>query len=1133
MGLTILVNPEKAGLDICIVHGFTGDSVKTWQVRGPDMQEKSKPGKRFSHTWIPRLIQTRNDSSDRLLGTYWPKDLLPTTVTDARIMTYGYDTHIKHAFAGQTSQNNVYNISWDFLIALEAQRQEHISERPIIFIVHSLGGIVVKEMLRRSDGCANSRAFLQSIAKSTRGIVFFGTPHGGADPRSFLLRIAERAIKAAGFSVNEAIVSTLLPSSERLLELREEFAPLVAKYNWMIHSFQEQYGLAVLGGKKVVEDGSSCLNLPTVEITEHIARNHMEMCRFMDLNDVEYVKVAAALTRMAQAIRKQHREENTGTPSLFEVQKSLSFEYDMIRFEAITAEHDNTCTWLLEKQEYLDWLNSTLYERHHGVLWVRGKPGAGKSTLTKYALKKARQLGLSQYVIFFFFNARGSEFERTTAGLYRSLITQLLTFFKENELRTILPDEIPNWDVERLQGFLRCIIEVIPARHNLICYIDALDECEEDPVREMVSFFEELGRAAARTKRNVYVWFSSRHYPHISVQHSCTFILENTSGHGRDLKTYVDDKLRIGSSKPAREIKVNLLSKASGVFLWLALVVPMLNKEYDHGRLHALQQRLRDIPSNLHALFKDMISRHSHSKAELVICLRWILYARHPLSPWQLYHGILYGTNVGPDIILNLNELQVSNDVIYRFIINASMGLAETVKTQDGNRVQFIHESVRDFLLGLNGWEAISSLNETNHHGMSHDILARCCSTCIDCLAKSSSGLPAQNEFLTYAVENVLWHAEQAQKSGSPQKCFLAKFKLESWIEFRNMTGLSTYSHADRMIYILAAEGYSNLILATNWSVSPFEAGPETASTPWRAALRSGSFETVKSLVEVEVSQHCADETFKSWDARKAALCKSLSARMMDYRNDSHLKYANETILYDTASDGDAELLRFLVMTKRFDINGIDCYGRTVMGGAARHKECLEVLLAVDGVNVNNRDKLGHTALFMPAIGGRIEVVNLLLAAPGFSPDMPDYLGRTALSYACGTWMEQIEVVQVLISNDRVNPDKRDYVGRTPLSYAAEKGHLRVMKLLTDTERVDPDSRDNRGLSCEQWYRRGVRTGKSDPVTMSRPYKSSWVLTDKAVDPNIWLGPSQSDSGSADEMHTRAPALPPAIVYYR
>ena len=81
--------------------------------------------------------------------------------------------------------------------------------------------------------------------------MFFGTPHGGADPRGLLELIAEKVVRAAEFTVNEQIVNTLLPTSERLRELRDKFAPMACQNKWIIYSFQEQYGVKLLNGKKV------------------------------------------------------------------------------------------------------------------------------------------------------------------------------------------------------------------------------------------------------------------------------------------------------------------------------------------------------------------------------------------------------------------------------------------------------------------------------------------------------------------------------------------------------------------------------------------------------------------------------------------------------------------------------------------------------------------------------------------------------------------------------------------------------------------------------------------------------------------------------------------------------------------
>ena len=169
---------------------------------------------------------------------------------DARVLTYGYDTHIRHWAGQQANQSSIRDIAWNFLIALTASRREEPT-RPLVFVVHSLGGIIVKELLRRSNGCRLEQPDLRKVFEATKGILFFGTPHHGADLRGFLLRVAKFAATTLGFNFNENIINSLRPSSERLDELRDEFTPLATDQKWIIHSFQEQLGVAIFGGRKV------------------------------------------------------------------------------------------------------------------------------------------------------------------------------------------------------------------------------------------------------------------------------------------------------------------------------------------------------------------------------------------------------------------------------------------------------------------------------------------------------------------------------------------------------------------------------------------------------------------------------------------------------------------------------------------------------------------------------------------------------------------------------------------------------------------------------------------------------------------------------------------------------------------
>jgi hypothetical protein len=77
----------------------------------------------------------------------------------------------------------------------------------------------------------------------------------------------------------------------------------------------------------------------------------------------------------------------------------------------IKRAHNKTCMWLLDQGEYKNWLDPDKIHDHHGFLWVKGKPGAGKSTVMEYALARAKQEMTSSTIISFFFNARGETLE--------------------------------------------------------------------------------------------------------------------------------------------------------------------------------------------------------------------------------------------------------------------------------------------------------------------------------------------------------------------------------------------------------------------------------------------------------------------------------------------------------------------------------------------------------------------------------------------------------------------------------------------------------------------------------------------------------------------------------------------------
>lgn len=74
---------------------------------------------------------------------FWPRDSVPQRCPDARVLTWGYDTHVTRFFGGASCKGTVLSHAKDLLFSLARSREQ---PRPLMFVAHSLGGIVVKEV---------------------------------------------------------------------------------------------------------------------------------------------------------------------------------------------------------------------------------------------------------------------------------------------------------------------------------------------------------------------------------------------------------------------------------------------------------------------------------------------------------------------------------------------------------------------------------------------------------------------------------------------------------------------------------------------------------------------------------------------------------------------------------------------------------------------------------------------------------------------------------------------------------------------------------------------------------------------------------------------------------------------------
>ncbi|RYO58326.1 hypothetical protein AA0116_g7349 [Alternaria tenuissima] len=709
----------------------------------------------------------------------------------------------------------------------------------------------------------------------------------------------------------------------------------------------------------------------------------------------------AAFRRLRKEIREVTQDQ--GPPSDGGKRQALmdSLRFDQIdaRYATIKNAHAKTCKWLLRKPEHTEWLDPTRLSSHHGFLWIKGKPGTGKSTLMKYAFGQSSKSRKSSIVIAFFFNARGEMLEKTIIGMYRSLLLQLLekipTLQCNSGSLSLVPSSIGagyQWTRHSLEDQLQQAVLSL-GETSVIFFIDALDECEQWQVRSMISFFENLGELAVSSGRSFRVCLSSRHYPEVTIQRGIILVLEGQEGHTQDINNYLESALRIGTSASAQKIRKDLQEKSSGVFM------------------------LKQIPADLHDLFQDILTRDSNDKEELILCLQWVLFAKQPLQPEQLYLAILAGTE--PDALTTQHHQEVTLETIRKFLLRSSKGLTEITKTKN-KKVQFIHESVRDFLLKESGLSKIWPEFANNFQGQSHDRLKQCClnyiSIDVATLLKLPHRLPKASlpesaeirktaaqmfPFIEYAVHNVLYHADMAEGGGISQVNFLETFSLRRWVVLDNVLEkhhVRRHTDSLSLLYILAELNMANLIrivYSASWQCTIIEA--ERYGCPLFAAAASKSEQTTELLLKsLEVQQ--------AYSSLVAAPGERQSPDKSDWRT------ANRNFVYSKSKDfllnaldlHDDRILVRLIASGTFE---------TRLQSSPTNKELIRwasmqgfemvarLLFATDPALVNTSYFQAYTPLHLAAKYGHVKIVDLLLEY-GVDVNLHCETSHTALSLA-------------------------------------------------------------------------------------------------------------------------------------
>ncbi|XP_044531408.1 protein SERAC1 [Gracilinanus agilis] len=237
--------PIKA--DVLFIHGLMGAAFKTWRQQDSDKFEIEKA------------------SDEECYTQCWPQTWLASDCPALRIISVEYDTSLSDWRAKCPVERKSIAYRSDEL--LRKLRAAGVGDRPLIWVSHSMGGLLVKKMLVD----ASKKPELNTLINNTRGIIFYSVPHHGS-------HLAEYSVNIKYLLFPSVEVKELSKDSPALKELQEEFLKFAKDKNFQVLNFVETLPTCI----------GSMINLHIVPVESAdlgigdlipVAVNHLNICK--------------------------------------------------------------------------------------------------------------------------------------------------------------------------------------------------------------------------------------------------------------------------------------------------------------------------------------------------------------------------------------------------------------------------------------------------------------------------------------------------------------------------------------------------------------------------------------------------------------------------------------------------------------------------------------------------------------------------------------------------------------------------------------------------------------------------------------------------------------------------------------
>jgi len=420
-----------------------------------------------------------------------------------------------------------------------------------------------------------------------------------------------------------------------------------------------------------------------------------------------------------------------------------------------------------------------------------------------------RKFGPGTIILPFFFNGRGTDLQKSVKGMLRVFVCGILreasdvqhAILRAYKMKTSVSGfEAERWEKNDLMRMLLDLLSPQQSRMNIILLVDALDECSDESTMSLFKYLKGLTELGSNNV-TVNVCVSSRDQHMTFAQGGKFHSLCLHDWTEKDIANYVAEKLSDLVPEAERsvlhEMEEKIIQKADGIFLWVELTLEQLEQAVvDGGTSAKYQQLLSNLPHKLTDLYSEILDRIPvgfHKERDDL--LQIVLCAFKPLTIAEMRLALALDNenDFASHAAIEQSPNYLGQDsVIVRIIKSRCGGLLETKRYGKTTIVQFIHQSVKDFLDPETG--AIQSKWKDSLRSGGHQILAKGClqycslpelQTLRDNLHESNISGQANktDEYWEmyplgkYAVTSWMRHCSEAERAGFPQTAELKKFQ--------------------------------------------------------------------------------------------------------------------------------------------------------------------------------------------------------------------------------------------------------------------------------------------------------------------------------------------------------------------